>query len=208
MKNNYNFGYVKFHCQNLILFQPSLGLEKGMKLKMEELVEKSKNGDNQAFSDLIINMENELYKIARTRLNNEEDIKEAVQETIIKSYSSIKKLKNSKFFKTWIIKILINECNNIYKKNKKNNFEEYDENKIKIESISELKNKIDDMDFYILINNLNYTERIVITLYYLEDFSTKEIAKILKEPEATIRTRLSRAKNKLKKSMNGGVENE
>ena len=116
MKNNYNFGYVKFYCQNLILFQPSLCLEKGMKLKMEELVEKSKKGDNQAFSDLIINMENELYKIARTRLNNEEDIKEAVQETIIKSYSSIRKLKNSKFFKTWIIKILINECNNIYKK--------------------------------------------------------------------------------------------
>ena len=59
---------------------------------MEELVEKSKKGDNQAFSELIISMENELYKIARTRLRNEEDIKEAVQETIIKSYSSLKKL--------------------------------------------------------------------------------------------------------------------
>ena len=52
-------------------------------------------------------------QIARTRLNNEEDIKEAVQETIIKSYSSIRKLKNSKFFKTWIIKILINEILNL-----------------------------------------------------------------------------------------------
>ena len=86
---------------------------------MEELVEKSKKGDNQAFSELIISMENELYKIARTRLRNEEDIKEAVQETIIKTYSSLKKLRNSKFFKTWIIRILINECNNVYSKNKK-----------------------------------------------------------------------------------------
>ena len=75
---------------------------------MEELVEKNKKGDNQAFSELIISMENELYKIARTRLRNEEDIKEAVQETIIKTYSSLKKLRNSKFFKTWIIRILIN----------------------------------------------------------------------------------------------------
>ena len=58
---------------------------------MEELVEKSKKGDNQAFSELIISMENELYKIARTRLRNEEDIKEAVQETIIKTYSSLKR---------------------------------------------------------------------------------------------------------------------
>jgi len=172
---------------------------------MEELVEKSKKGDNQAFSELIISMENELYKIARTRLRNEEDIKEAVQETIMKSYSSLKKLRNSKFFKTWIIRILINECNNIYSKNKKNNFEEYDENTIKIEGNNELKTKIDDLDFFILIDNLNYTERIVLTLFYLEEFSTKEIAKILKEPEATIRTRLSRARNKLKKVIEGGL---
>ena len=43
------------------------------------------------------------------------------------------------------------------------------------------------------------------TLFYLEEFSTKEIAKILKEPEATIRTRLSRSRNKLKKVIEGGV---
>lgn len=172
---------------------------------MEELVEKSKKGDNQAFSKLIISMENELYKIARTRLRNEEDIKEAVQETIIKTYSSLKKLRNSKFFKTWIIRILINECNNVYTKNKKNNFEEYDESIVNIEGTNELKTKIDDLDFFILIDNLNYSERIVLTLFYLEEFSTKEIAKILKEPEATIRTRLSRSRNKLKKVIEGGV---
>lgn len=172
---------------------------------MEELVEKSKKGDNQAFSELIISMENELYKIARTRLRNEEDIKEAVQETIIKTYSSLKKLRNSKFFKTWIIRILINECNSVYTKNKKNNFEEYDERTVNIEATNELKTKIDALDFFILIDNLNYTERIVLTLFYLEEFSTKEIAKILKEPEATIRTRLSRSRNKLKKVIEGGV---
>lgn len=172
---------------------------------MEELVEKSKKGDNQAFSELIISIENELYKIARTRLRNEEDIKEAVQETIMKSYSSLKKLRDSKFFKTWIIRILINECNNIYKRTKKNNFEEYDENTIKVESVNELNTKIDNLDFFILIDNLNYAERIVLTLFYLEEFSTREIAKILKEPEATIRTRLSRARNKLKKYMEGGL---
>ena len=63
---------------------------------MEELVEKSKKGDNQAFSELIISMENELYKIARTRLRNEEDIKEAVQETIDRAWV-IKIIKTNKF---------------------------------------------------------------------------------------------------------------
>ena len=172
---------------------------------MEELVEKSKKGDNQAFSELIISIENELYKIARTRLRNEEDIKEAVQETIMKSYTSLKKLRENKFFKTWIIKILINECNDIYKKTKKNNFEEYDENTIKEDTVNELNTKVDNLDFFILIDNLNYAERIALTLFYLEEFSTKEIAKILKEPEATIRTRLSRARNKLKKYIEGGL---
>ena len=122
-----------------------------------------------------------INKISRTRLRNEEDIKEAVQETIVKSYCSLKKLKNSKYFKTWIIKILINECNDIYNKTKKNNFEEYDENTIQTESTNELNTKVDNLDFFILIDSLNYTERIVLTLFYLEEFSTKEIAKILKE---------------------------
>lgn len=175
---------------------------------MEELIEKSKNGDNQAFSELIISIETELYKIARTRLRKEEDIEEAIQETIIRTYSSIKKLRNNQFFKTWIIKILINECNNIYRKIKRNNFEEYDENAIRIEATNELKTKIDNLDFFILIDSLNYKERIVLTLFYLEDFSTKEIAKILKEPEVTIRTRLLRARNKLKKVIEGGLYNE
>lgn len=100
---------------------------------MEEIIEKVKKGDNQAFTVLITNMQSELYKIAKLRLKSDDDINEAVQETIIKAYSSIKKLKNNQYFKTWIIKILINECNSIYQKNKKNQFEEY-EGKIEIES--------------------------------------------------------------------------
>ena len=96
---------------------------------MEEIIEKAKKGDNQAFTVLITNMQSELYKIAKLRLKSDDDINEAVQETIIKAYSSIKKLKNNQYFKTWIIKILINECNSIYQKNKKNQFEEYDENR-------------------------------------------------------------------------------
>lgn len=172
---------------------------------MEELVEKAQKGDNQAFANLIIGIESDLYKIARMRLNNEDDIKEAVQETIIKAYSSLKKLRNAKFFKTWIIRILINECNDIYKINKKNYSEEYDENTVKVIEIDNISRKINDLDFYILINNLNYDERIALTLFYLEEFSTKEIGKILKEPESTIRTRLARARRKLKRIIEGGA---
>ena len=50
-----------------------------------------------------------------------------------------------------------------------------------------------------MIKKLNYNERITLTLYYVEKFTTKEISKILKEPESTIKNRILRAKNKLRK---------
>lgn len=86
---------------------------------MEELVEKSKKGDEQAFTELIISLESDLYKIARMRLECNDDINEAVQETIIEAFKSIKKVKKSEYFKTWLIRVLINKCNKIYKKEKR-----------------------------------------------------------------------------------------
>ena len=86
---------------------------------MEELVEKAKNDDKRAFSELIMATEKELYLIAKSKLKSDDDIGDAIQETIYKSYKNIKKLRDNSVFKTWIIKILINECNNIYKKKSK-----------------------------------------------------------------------------------------
>ena len=95
---------------------------------MEELVEKAKKNDEIAFNELIISIEKEIYLIARTRLKNEEDIADAMQETIISCYKNLKKLRENSFFKTWTIKILINECNKIYKKNQKYNISYEEEN--------------------------------------------------------------------------------
>lgn len=80
---------------------------------MEELIDKTINGDSNAYLTLINLILSDLYKIARTRLNNVEDVNDAIGETILKSYKHLHKLKHKKYFKTWIIKILINECNNI-----------------------------------------------------------------------------------------------
>lgn len=168
---------------------------------MEELVYKAKNGDNTAFNELITNMQSDLYKVARMRLYCEDDINDAVQETIIKAYRYIKKIKQPQYFKTWIIKVLINNCNKIYKKSNKNL--EYNEKiATNLYSIND-EEKIKNLDFYFLIQNLNYKEREALTLYYLFDFTTKEISKIIKEPESTIRNRLARTKAKLRKKCKG-----
>lgn len=170
---------------------------------MEELIEKAKKGDEEAFTELIISLETDLYRIAKMRLSCEDDINEAVQETIIQAFKSIKKVRYPEYFKTWIIRVLINNCNRVYKT--LNRSEE-------IEKIKEEKNayqldeeqSISKLDFNILIKTLNYKEKISLTLYYSENLTTKEISKILKEPESTTRNRISRAKIKLKNLYKGG----
>ncbi len=172
---------------------------------MEELVEKAKKGDNKAFSELIIGLENDLYKIAKIRLNDENNIEDAVQETILDAFKHIRKLRNNKFFKTWIIRILINNCNQIYRKNSKENF--VDESILENKYFSEDNTKEIDskLDFFILLEGLNYNEKIAISLYYLYDFSNKEIAKILRIPVSTVKNRISRARKKIKDRMEGNL---
>ena len=85
---------------------------------MEELIEKAKKGNKDAFTELIISMQDELYKIARMRLSNEEDIDDVIQETMLSTLYGIKHLNYPQYFKTWIIKILINKCN-VKQNNKK-----------------------------------------------------------------------------------------
>lgn len=145
---------------------------------------------------LILDIQSELYKIAKMRLYDEDDVNEAIQETMIEAFKGINKLKYNQYFKTWIIKILINKCNKIYRKNKKENIS-YEYNNIENQiSNDEIKS---DVDFYILISRLEYEERMIITLYYLERYTTKEISKIIGKNENTVKTKLSRAKKKIKR---------
>lgn len=167
---------------------------------MDELVIKAKKGNKDAFTELIINIEDELYKIAKTRLINNEDIFDAIQETMISAFKSLHKLKNEKYFKTWIIKILINKCNDIYKTKKNMS---YLNEEIRMENNYYLSN--DNLNFEFIIKCLNYDERIAMTLYYLEEYTTKEISKILKTNENTIKTRIARAKTKIKNNYKGEI---
>lgn len=165
---------------------------------MKELVEKAQKGNKEAFTQLIHTIKQDLYKIARCRLSCEDDIEDAVQETMISAFKNIKKLNKKESCKTWIIKILVNKCNQIYKRNKNRNisFEELETESNC--STSETYNELEKLDFYLILKDLNYDERIAMLLFYLEDYSIKDIAKILKSNENTIKTRLRRGKEKIK----------
>lgn len=168
---------------------------------MEELITKAQKGDTEAFTKIIISMKNELYKIAKTRITNESDIDDVIQETMLETFRSIKKLRDPKKLKMWIIKILINKCNKVYRKKYKKeiSIDEYNlDNYIVINS---QKNIEDDINFYQLIQNLKYEERIVVLLFYMEEYSVEEISKMIKMNQNTVKTNLYRARQKIKKKI-------
>ena len=59
---------------------------------MDELILMAQTGDEEAFANMILYIKDDLYKIAKTRIANETDIEDAIQETMIETYKSIKKL--------------------------------------------------------------------------------------------------------------------
>lgn len=169
---------------------------------MKELIEKAKLGDKEAFTELVLLIKDDLYRISKIRLKNDEDVYDAIQETMIHAFKSIKGLKKIEYFKTWIIRILINECNQIYRRKNKHQeicFEEVQNN------IYSENNQIDEkLNFEFICNNLEYEDKLIVVLYYKEQYTDKEIGEILKLNENTVRTKRNRAKEKIKRVLKGG----
>jgi len=165
---------------------------------LEELIIQAMKKDKEAFTEVILMIQKDLYIIARTRLKNEDDMCDAVQETMIEAYKSIGKLKKIEYFKSWVIRILINKCNKIYK-SRHGNMIPFDD------TINTCSSEIaeDKLNFDDLVKNLYFDEKIILTLYYSLGYTTKEMSEILKINEGTIRSKISRAKTKLKNQYKG-----
>ena len=170
---------------------------------MEELLYKAVLGDKDAFTNIMLEYEKELYKIARMRLNNDYDICEAVQSTMILAYKHIRKVRNVSYLKTWIVRILINECKKIYKKNRRQIMYENEQMEKFIENDNGYEQVNSKLTFNSLLKILDYEERQILILYYSSDFSIKEISRILHMNENTIKTKMRRAKSKLKEKYKG-----
>lgn len=171
---------------------------------IENLVQRAKGGNVDAFSKLIEEIQLELYNIAKVKISNETDINDVIQDTILDIYVGIKKLKDDKLFKTWAIRILLNNCNNVLKHKYKNknviSFEQY----IEGDFHNGGKNIIEDthykFNFEDIMKILSEHEKIIFTLYYQESYKIDEISEILQERSNTIKSILKRGREKIKKN--------
>lgn len=144
---------------------------------------------------LILASERQLYSTAKTILKNDQECADAIQETIAKAFSKLDTLRNDSYAKTWLIRILINECYTLLRKSRK---------LVSLEEMStaaemEADQKQDYSDLYRAVNSLKEELRMPVILYYIEDFNVKEIAQILEITEGAVQKRLARAREKLKR---------
>jgi RNA polymerase sigma factor (sigma-70 family) len=155
------------------------------------LVKRAQRGDVGAFVELIEKHKTALYKAAKSYLGSEEDIADAMQDTLLASYEHIGELKNTSYFKTWLTRILINQCKDILRQKKRYILSDQVE-----ETVYEMPEN--DREFYELVKELPEDYRMIFLLYYGEGFKTNEIAQILDVNENTVKSRLRRGRDKLR----------
>ena len=128
--------------------------------------------------------ERRLYRVARTMLHSDADCEDAVQEALLKAWAKLGSLREERFFETWLIRILINECKNIYCRKPRAQ-----------SAIPEtLAAPPADGELMDALMNLPQKFRIPMELHYIEGYGINEIARMLRIPDGTVKWRLSRGR--------------
>ena len=160
------------------------------------LLKAAKKGDSEAFFQLFSKHKEKLYRIALSYLKNEQEALEAIQEVTFRSFKNIKKVREPKYFSTWITRIMMNYCIDELKRRKRFIPGETD---LLTESITEENDNRIGMESAIQTLEPNLQE--VIILKYFQDFTIDQIAEQLDRPVGTIKTWLNRALQLLRKQI-------
>jgi RNA polymerase sigma-70 factor (TIGR02954 family) len=153
----------------------------------DQLIQKAINGDDDAFLKLMQIYKLDLYKTALSFLKNEQEALEAIQEVTYRVYKSIGTVRETSYFKTWLIRIMINYCNDQLRKSKRIVL---NEEVLQAQGISENHEEMELKDAMLALDERS---REILTLKYFHDLKIKEIANSMQCPEGTVKTWLNKA---------------
>ncbi|RAK15200.1 RNA polymerase sigma-70 factor (ECF subfamily) [Anoxybacillus vitaminiphilus] len=168
---------------------------KGKATLDDDLVISAIRGNKEAFINLIEEYKEYLYKTAYLYVKNQHEASDIYQETVYKAFISIYKLRRPEYFKTWITRILINNVRDSYRKSKKVVFLE--DNELLTENLHSV-DKISNIDLYNAIDSLCVKHKTAIILRYIHDMPIKDIAKVMRCSENTVKSYIHRALKSLK----------
>jgi len=174
----------------------------------ENLIERSRRGDEDAFRILVEQYKRLLFGTAYLILKDSPATEEAVQETIIKMWKHLSSLRDSSSIRAWLLRIVVNESKQQLRK-KKFITVPLDEAAEIAESDDTNELLIYNEDHHELVKALallSPEQKEVIILRYFTELTVPEIAKATNTREGTIKSRLSRALDRLHEIMSGGAE--
>ena len=144
---------------------------------MEKLVRRAQRGDRDAFVRLMEEHKLSMTRTALAVLHDEEDAADAIGETVLTAFAKLHTLREPKYFKTWLTRVLLCNCYGILRLHR------------------DLA-----LDVGEALASLAENDRLVLTLHYLDDLPVKEIARMLGVKENTVKTRLLRGRERFKKA--------
>lgn len=149
--------------------------------------------EKKDYERIVQNHMDTIYRIAISYTKNPADADDIVQQTFVKLLNKRNSFTDEEHEKRWLIRVCVNECNSFFSSFWRKNVDS-------IDTIAEepVFTTQENSDLYDAIKQLPSKCRIVIYLFYYEGYSTKEIADILHIMEATVRTRLVRARKLIK----------
>lgn len=154
------------------------------------LVIRALRGDKDAFTELILASEKTLYGTALSLVKNSSDASDAIQDAILEAYEKLDTLRNPEYFRTWLIRILIHKCYALLQRASRQIPMEF------TEAEGGVTEECPDtsLDVRSAMDSLSDGDRLVLSLFYLEDIPIKEIASMLGISPGAVKTRLTRSR--------------
>ena len=149
----------------------------------------------EEFEARIIAMQDTLWRVSATILRQPCDREDAIQECIYKALRKRDSLRDDRFMQSWVIRILINECYSIHRRAK------WERPSERLPEPPPMPGPDADPEVFRILFSLNEKLRLPMVLHYVEGYSVDEVARIMRIPTGTVKSRLARAREKMHKEM-------
>lgn len=171
-----------------------------------KLVKRAIHGNVHAYGELMGEYKELLYRTAFAHVKQEALALDLVSETIVRGYEHVGKLREPQYFKSWLIRILLNVINDYYRRNKRVVSMETADVELAAETAAwqegaqqDHGNAVEEkIDLLAAMERLSEKEKSIIVLKYYDDLKISEISAVLEIPGGTVKAYLHKAKGKLR----------
>lgn len=156
------------------------------------ILQKKPLKSEEEIKELVENYSTLIFRVSYCILGNRDDAEDAVQETLLRYLTKAPEFESEEHRKAWLIKVSANISKNmmLFRLRRET---------IDIDDVKNIGIQENDYEIFELIMNLPAKYKIVLTLYYIEGYKSKEIAEIIDISEEAVRKRLQKGRELLKK---------